>query len=794
MADERVRILLEAKDNASATINKVSGSLGNMQPQASGLAGVFGKLTPVLGMAAGAFAAVGAASVALDFTRAGASAEALSESFDRMASAAGQSSEQMLSAMQQASSGTIANTDLILAANRAMSFGVANTGQEMASLIQLAMAQAAKMGISATQAFNDLVTGVGRLSPMILDNLGVTVSAEKAYADYAATLGKTAEQLNQTEQRQAFLNAMMAAAPNAANEAGIAADSAAGGFQRMDAAMANLTTATGAFLSGPGGEFADWVATVANGAAGFLNPSDTQKTNAAIADTSRLIADLENQIAAVNGEFVNLGLVASEALPTDITMPAPLMTEQDAIVISEAAVNVDELNRQLEALIVLRNTLQSAGDPLAMDGRGQADAWLAQQREAAAQAVALAEETAAAVAASYDQIGTSTSAQIDTLTKGLIDSMGAIAALDLNSSLKAEMTDIIAAYQAAGISAEMAGYLMVEWLNAEAESARGAAVNTNTFARSAGNAATASARSIAPLRAMAGALQSVAFAAAGGSGTGRMDKWERLNYDLTGTTPKAAAMKDGMDALGAAFDDASFSAGGFGGAVADSFSGSDGIAGMVSGLLSGALSTGVGVDTANFLPREDAINEDARRLADVMVNGFGSPWASYFQTEFPALFQQMTAGGDIQAGAAQMLSEFEAGLRPELINQDLVKERVKAMIVGDANMAALAQEITAELQAELAGVDPASISGMVNGALGIGETGVGPGIEDELGNAALQGKIQGTGTTAGKSWGNAFLAYVQDNVPATLVGLLVDLVTPGVRAKITADASAEGAT
>jgi hypothetical protein len=123
-----------------------------------------------------------------------------------------------------------------------------------------------------------------------------------------------------------------------------------------------------------------------------------------------------------------------------------------------------------------------------------------------------------------------------------------------------------------------------------------------------------------------------------------------------------------------------------------------------------------------------------------------------------------------------------------------VKERVKAMIVGDANMAALAQEITAELQAELAGVDPASISGMVNGALGIGETGVGPGIEDELGNASLIGKIQGTGTTAGKSWGNAFLAYVESNVPATLVGLLVDLVTPGVRAKINADASAEGST
>ena len=792
MADERVRILLEAKDNASATINKVNGSLSNMQPQASGLAGVFGKLTPVLGMAAGAFAAVGAASVALDFTRAGASAEALSESFDRMASAAGQSSEQMLSAMQQASSGTIANTDLILAANRAMSFGVANTGQEMASLIQLAMAQAAKMGISATQAFNDLVTGVGRLSPMILDNLGVTVSAEKAYADYAATLGKTAEQLNQTEQRQAFLNAMMAAAPNAAQEAGIAADSAAGSFARMDAAMANLSTSVGSFLSGPGAEFVEFLTTVINATAdpGSVIKIKTDDVATAIALTGSLYSTTEQAATAAATKIQTLaqelnyykGMVQEFA---NIENPQPQQIETKNMyqgyadrALSEIQQLTDFYNRLLGIVPEVTAAVDTMGE------RGAASF---------IEMAAAGEAAAAAIASSYGQIGTSTSAQIDTLTKGLIDSMGAIAALDLNSSLKAEMTDIIAAYQAAGISAEMAGYLMVEWLNAEAEAARGAAVNTNTFARSAGNAATASARSIAPLRAMAGALQSVAFAAAGGSGTGRMDKWERLNYDLTGTTPKAAAMKDGMDALGAAFDDASFSAGGFGGALSDSFSGSDGIAGMVSGLLSGALSTGVGVDTANFLPREDAINEDARRLADVMVNGFGSPWASYFQTEFPALFQQMTAGGDIQAGAAQMLSEFEAGLRPELINQDLVKERVKAMIVGDANMAALAQEITAELQAELAGVDPASISGMVNGALGIGETGVGPGIEDELGNAALQGKIQGTGTTAGKSWGNAFLAYVQDNVPATLVGLLVDLVTPGVRAKISADASAEGA-
>jgi len=117
MADERVRILLEARDNASATINKVGTSLDNMKPTVGGLSGSFGKLLPVMGAIGGAFAAVGGASAAMDLAAAGAKAEALGASFDMMAQAAGQSSEEMLAAMQRASGGTIANTDLILAAN-----------------------------------------------------------------------------------------------------------------------------------------------------------------------------------------------------------------------------------------------------------------------------------------------------------------------------------------------------------------------------------------------------------------------------------------------------------------------------------------------------------------------------------------------------------------------------------------------------------------------------------------------------------------------------------------------------
>lgn len=786
MADERVRILLEAKDNASATINKVSGSLGNMQPQVGGLTGTFGKLLPVMGAVGGAFAMMGGASAALDLAEAGAKAEALGASFEMMATAAGQSSEEMLSAMQRASGGTIANTDLILAANRAMSFGVASSGQEMAGLIQLSMAQAAKMGISATQAFNDLVTGVGRLSPMILDNLGVTVSAEKAYAEYAATIGKAADALTQAEQRQAFLNAMMASAPNAAKEAEMAADSSAGAFARMESGIKNLTDALGIALAGPMSAFADTAGNIANATAALFDPTSAQQMNTAIENQIGKVQSLQSLMAQTEAQMESVGgSLGFEALPEDIQRsldfgPQLLAIKEYRIELENA---VGALARMVQAKSMLGETSNF------QSGQDQAAQWMADQ-------AAMLEQTRANVASIISEADAAQSAmiqtytaQIDTLTKGLISDIGAGAALAMNDRLKGQLIELVGIYHALGMSSQEINYSLIEWLNGQGEAAKDAARGMRDLAGATGTMAGRQAGALRAvsnmnheLRQQVGWLQRVSRAA---RGSAEGNDWELPQTPSKGLGDYFLEAKEAADLF-----TVSMGGGGGGGGAIDAVSS---MQSQVESLLSGSLDIGVGPDPSSFLPREDAINEDARRLADVMVNGFGSPWASYFQTEFPALFQQMTAGGDIQAGAAQMLSEFEAGLRPELINQDLVKERVKAMIVGDANMAALAQEITAELQAELAGVDPASISGMVNGALGIGETGVGPGIEDELGNAALQGKIQGTGTTAGKSWGNAFLAYVQDNVPATLVGLLVDLVTPGVRAKITADASAEGA-
>jgi len=576
MADERVRILLEAKDNASATINKVGSSLDNMQPTVGGLSGSFGKLLPVMGAIGGAFAAVGGASAAMDLAAAGAKAEALGASFDMMAQAAGQSSEEMLAAMQRASGGTIANTDLILAANRAMSFGVANSGQEMAGLIQLSMAQAAKMGISATQAFNDLVTGVGRLSPMILDNLGVTVSAEKAYATYAETLGKTADQLSQAEQRQAFLNEMMASAPNAAKEAEAAADSSAGAFARMESGIKNLTDALGIALAGPMSAFADTAGNIANATAALFDPTSAQEMNTAIENQIGKVQSLQALMAQTEAQMASVGGSAGfEALPEDVQRSLDfgpqLLAIKEYRIELEASVSALARMVQAKGMIGEQSNFQSGQDQAAQWMAAQA-ALLEQTRANVASIISEADAAQAAMIQTY-------TAQIDSLTKGLISDVGAGAALEMNDRLKGQLLELIGIYQALGMSSQEINYSLIDWLNGQVGAARDAANSLNNYARSAANAAANSAGAIGPLRGLAGALRDVAMR---GGGPNRMDKWEKINYDLTGITPKAYALKDGFTALGETFDTFSYSAGGAASSL-EGFDALDGIGSKVRG-------------------------------------------------------------------------------------------------------------------------------------------------------------------------------------------------------------------
>jgi hypothetical protein len=231
----------------------------------------------------------------------------------------------------------------------------------------------------------------------------------------------------------------------------------------------------------------------------------------------------------------------------------------------------------------------------------------------------------------------------------------------------------------------------------------------------------------------------------------------------------------------------------------------------VGSVLSQALDTGTGVDPEDILAkmglRPDAINENARRLADIAANGLkDQDWLGDFQAEAPNIWQMIRTASNPQEEAAYLLREFQQGLQPELIDKGRAKELVRAMITGDRNMKELAEEIAGELAAEM-GIPLQEALGAANAALGANGPGaLGESTADQFGQGAVDavaasdkgGELVGTflgqikatyaditqaAVEAGSLWADGFMSGA-GNISTRTVDLLVNLVTPGVMAQI----------
>lgn len=151
----------------------------------------------------------------------------------------------MLAAMKKASSGTISETQMILAANRAMLLGISQDAEQLGKLMEVARFRGRAMGLSTQQAFSDIVTGLGRMSPLILDNLGITINAEQTFSDYAQSIGKAASALSDAEKKQALLNRVLSEGQNQIAAAGGIADDTADKFEEMSAKVEDLKVKLG---------------------------------------------------------------------------------------------------------------------------------------------------------------------------------------------------------------------------------------------------------------------------------------------------------------------------------------------------------------------------------------------------------------------------------------------------------------------------------------------------------------------------------------------------------------------
>ena len=143
------------------------------------------------------------------FVQRGSQLGALQNSFERLARGANQSSTEMLSALKDGTRGLVSEYDLMTSANKAMLLGLPVTTESMGTMAKAATTLGKAMGLDATKSIDDLITALGRSSPMILDNLGLTVKVGEANEIYARKLGKTVDQLTDAEKKTAFYEEAM---------------------------------------------------------------------------------------------------------------------------------------------------------------------------------------------------------------------------------------------------------------------------------------------------------------------------------------------------------------------------------------------------------------------------------------------------------------------------------------------------------------------------------------------------------------------------------------------------------
>lgn len=229
----------------------------------------------------------------------GATANQVASSFDNLNESLGVTPG-LLERMREASRGTIDDTTLmagsltlVAGATDDMAKGLLENAPQLLEIAKAAQKLNPTLGDTAF-LYESISTGIKRQSPLILDNLGIVISAGEAYENYAAKIGKSASELTKAEQGQAFLNATLEAGNNLIGQVGGNVDSATDAYQQLGTIIENtLSNIKGAIAEAVAPELENIKETV-----GEIGPAFEEL---AVAAVPALIEVAEGAVDAIEG-------------------------------------------------------------------------------------------------------------------------------------------------------------------------------------------------------------------------------------------------------------------------------------------------------------------------------------------------------------------------------------------------------------------------------------------------------------------------------------------------------------
>jgi len=238
-----ISIIIRAQDQYSNEMQKAAASTDRLKNSALASAA---KMT-VLGAAIG---------ITVKFLGDAAQAGLKFETAQAKFNATTTNSSKLLKDLQDASKGTVSNLDLMTNSNQALALGIDQN--KLPELLKISGALGQQTGRSVTEAFGDITRGIGRQSPLILDNLGIIIDSNAAYDTYAKKIGKSASELTVAEQKTAFLNAVIEQGNKKYAESGGLIETTEVKLARLTTSYDNFKQKVGTGLINVGTKLLDW--------------------------------------------------------------------------------------------------------------------------------------------------------------------------------------------------------------------------------------------------------------------------------------------------------------------------------------------------------------------------------------------------------------------------------------------------------------------------------------------------------------------------------------------------------
>ena len=143
--------------------------------------------------------------------------------------------------LRAAAGGTITLTESLRQTNQALLLGGGPAIiEELPELFKIARVNAQAMGISVDRAIESMVTGLGRVSPRWLDNLGIIIDTRSEYKKFASDAGILVSALSEADKRAALITAILREYGPLAAAAGDNSLSAAESIDKMASSWSNF--------------------------------------------------------------------------------------------------------------------------------------------------------------------------------------------------------------------------------------------------------------------------------------------------------------------------------------------------------------------------------------------------------------------------------------------------------------------------------------------------------------------------------------------------------------------------